>query len=1114
MKLRLVTFFTLICLYTNQSFPQTDITEHVLKNAGFDNYFNYDINTKGNISGDIINDIYGWEKDAGAAFTVAGTFAYGSGATFNGSSTIPNSGFNGSTGGALALSTGWDVSLKYFQPVKLPKGEYIIVSAYNNVGSTTVGTSLTAWVPSSGQVISSSVSSYPIGKWITDTIRISLTNTTEGKIQTGYKAGGSGSANSAKILIDYIKILYQGVDKTELENTILEAEALYNVDGIDANILLENINSAKEVRDNSNADMAQVIAAINVLNDAIDMYKLRNASVDSPINMTMQIINPSFESGFTGWTNDGFATQTNTVFPFKDGSTYIEKWVSRGSRIPDVEVKQLITNIPNGKYRLIVAAGHIQQTGAGSYVNNSATPQTGAGIFANSNYLQIDTVKERNLDFFVLDNQVTLGLKAQNATGNWLTCDNFRLLYIGFDINDMSDYVRNRMQDAQTLLTHKMQNSAKQNLNTAINQANNAINANPLVVEDLNQADNMLTEAIDIAKISIKAYVDLQIAINEAVDELADKTGNNAAALESVIEMAQTVFDNLDASIDAIYKEVKNLSGAILAFRIDNGTGTIPKVITNTNYARGATAAFGRSTISGVGINTLLEHGFCWSTHPNPSVTDNRTTKYFSNKGYIYHIENLEPSTVYYMRAYALTKTYAIGYGDVIKVVTIPKGTITYTLNSSVTSADGHHERIKKAMESAVNYWNNLTGIQGKHLSVNHHPGTPTAEASYSGYMQFGANSAYQQTGTALHEMGHTIGVGQHGRWYGPDSPLRANGTRGQWLGERANKVVQFLENNINVTMGGDAVHMWASGADNILAYGINGAHEDSGSDLLYIGNSLITQGLGEDGLPPTGGFATPYYSFESEDNIKYYIKSEDESTGLSTSFLTESKDGKLVYKALSSSDVLENDSCAWYLSFNPSTAYYNISNVATGKFFSYKNLGANGVSLISKTKPSDAENFQLMKSRTEVQIGSGDKTFKAKGFWITRPEKTLTPPTFTAGANGNTTATELNFVNSATKQRWLILTKDEVNHMNEALAPSATIKTIFEDVNIYSIEGNIHINNIKKPVDIYLYDIVGKLFFHMKCNDHSFSKPMDNGIYIVNLKSKEGECFKKVIIK
>ena len=126
----------------------------------------------------------------------------------------------------------------------------------------------------------------------------------------------------------------------------------------------------------------------------------------------------------------------------------------------------------------------------------------------------------------------------------------------------------------------------------------------------------------------------------------------------------------------------------------------------------------------------------------------------------MYYIQNLNPSTVYYMRAYVLTQDNAVGYGDILKVITIPKGTVSYSLSSNVTQE--HYTRIDNAMASAVNYFNELTSIQGHRLSVNYGSGTPTAEASYGGWMRFGPSTSYQQTGTALHELGHTIGVGTH----------------------------------------------------------------------------------------------------------------------------------------------------------------------------------------------------------------------------------------------------------------------------------------------------------------------------------------------------------------
>jgi uncharacterized protein YjdB len=673
-------------------------------------------------------------------------------------------------------------------------------------------------------------------------------------------------------------------------------------------------------------------------------YSYADASPENPLDVTDLIVNPSFESNFTGWTNNGMATQENAVFP-KTGNTYVEKWVNRGSRVLTCGVEQTITGIPNGSYSLTARAGNIQQTGSGSTVNSSATPQTGVSLFAGSESVAVDTIKDRTVYFTVIDRQITIGLKGENATGNWVTCDNFRLTYYGFDLA----VIRAKLQEL---------------IDSAV--------------------------AVGDGKMNDKLYATLAAAID---------TANSANTVEEI-----AVAD-------------KQLRAAIFAFRVANSTGAAPVVATNPLHARGATMAFGRSTITGVAMEDLLEHGFCWSTHPNPDIYSNRTTKAFAKNGYIYRIEKLTPATVYYMRAYAITKAYAVGYGDVIKVITIPKGTVTFKLNSSVTNAEEHHERIKVAMESAVDYFNNLTSIQNHRLSVNYNAGTPTAEAGYGGYMQFGANASYQRTGTALHEMGHTIGVGQHSIWYGPNSPLRETGSSGAWLGERANNIVKFIDNDSAGYMHGDGMHMWP--------YGINGAHEDDGSELLYTANALIVQGLGEDGLPPTGGFTTPSYTFLHKDRVKYYIKNEADVLGQNSSFLKENTAGNIAYSAAGTEEALANDSAAWYLRFNPETGYYQIRNAATGKYFTYQATGTNGIMLTATTTPSASHSFQLVGSRSSIEIGTGENISSVKGYWIVHPEAKLNPPCFVA-ANGTTSVVAFNFGNDATVQRWLFLAGQE----------------------------------------------------------------------------------------
>jgi hypothetical protein len=990
-SMKKVTLFLFICsisLLNSWGLPPADVSigekiyrlsgSNLIPNPGFEDGFT------------------GWTDGTGATAITAANFTLASGGGVDGSACLLSK-ISDAIGSASSIGTGWAIEpgkTYYFsffvkhQEASAAENvyEYLKVSLTNSKTNTAEPT-----------FVLNGASVGANGEW------------------TKNEAVFSNTANYAYVIARFRWLgaalgfdSFTLCEATELPNTellqtvISEAETLHETGTPGDPDLRAAIETAKSVLVSESA--AEVTAAIADLRAAITAYKYANASPANPLDVADFIINPSFESGFTGWTSNGMATQGNNVFP-KTGNTYVEKWVNRGSSVLTCSVEQTITGTPNGSYSLTATAGNIQQSGNGSTLNNSATPQTGVSLFAGAESVAVDTIKEHTVYFTVLDNQTTIGLKGENATGNWVTCDNFRLTYYGLDLAAIRAKLQELMDYAVTVGDGKMGNALRAGLAEAINAASSA-NA----IGEIAVADKQLRAAIAASLISAKAYDDLQIAIDSAVAAYADGSGKEAAALSAAVLKAQALADNLDATAEEVGIGTGEVYSAILAFRVANSTGVAPVVATNPLHARGATMAFGRSTISGVATADLLEHGFCWSTHPEPTIYDNRTANAFSSNGYIYRIENLTPATVYYMRAYAITKAYAVGYGDVIKVVTIPKGTVTFQLNPSVTNAEGHHERIKEAMESAVDYFNNLTSIQNHRLSVNHNAGTPTAEASYGGYMQFGANVSYQRTGTALHEMGHTIGVGQHQIWYGPNSPLRETGASGAWLGERANNIVKFIDNDPAGYLHGDGTHMWP--------YGINGAHEDDGSELLYTANALIVQGLGEDGLPPTGGFSTPYYAFLHEDSVKYYIKNEADMLGQNNAFLKEDAAGNIAYSVAATEDALANDSAAWYLRFNPASGYYQIRNAATGKYFTYQ---ASGIGLAAAATPSDMHSFQLIGSRTNIEIGTGDSISSVKGYWIVRPEARLNPPCF-AVANGVTSVATFNFGNNATEQRWLFL--------------------------------------------------------------------------------------------
>lgn len=651
--------------------------------------------------------------------------------------------------------------------------------------------------------------------------------------------------------------------------------------------------------------------------------------------------NPDFAARYAGWLNEGgtkgavggFVHQTNNSFLRKSGEVYMERWVSQGSRVPNLSISQVVKGLPTGTYTLTAGAQNIQQ--------GKTTQQTGAFLFANGQQTEVSDSATYSVTFSVITGEAKIGFKTVSATGNWACIDNFRLT-----------------QEAPDL--------------TAIR-------------------------------------AELQRLITEAESVLG--SGETAADLQGAIASARSLLGG--STTEGIQEAALALRRATLNYRISNATGNVPTVTTHPYVAQGVTLALGRSTITANG-STLLERGFCWSTSPDPSILDERTTEFFTNNGQLYRMENLKPATIYYVRAYALTTGYQVAYGDVVKIATKPRGTVTYWYNYGGDQQQNY--RINSALAECVWMYNHVANIQGFGISCTFGSATPTADCSYGGSMRVGPNTSYQQTGTILHETNHGVGVGTTSQWYN-NSTLRANTTHGKWLGPCANEMVQFLQNDEQAFLTGDGVHMWGSttSGTTMKSYAINGAHEDSYSpadQLLYWGNILITHALHLDGLPCSGsvGFATPAFVFAQQDGVKYYIKSEDPQYGL-TSYLSHTATGMLRNVTATRAEALANDSLAWHIDFNPATGYYTLRNAASGRY-----LGLSGITLRAVASASD---LHLLPSRSKHTLGN----YTGRSYWITLNKGTYA---LRAGAASVSTAA-FDDTNAAAAQRWHFLTGDQL---------------------------------------------------------------------------------------
>ena len=520
-------------------------------------------------------------------------------------------------------------------------------------------------------------------------------------------------------------------------------------------------------------------------------------------------------------------------------------------------------------------------------------------------------------------------------------------------------------------------------------------------------------------------HAELQKLLDEAEEVLGE--GDGAEELATAINEAKALIES--GSNEGIGPLAKNLSDATLNYRILNSTGSTPRVTsTNKFVAAGSTILLGRMTATP--STGILEKGFCWSTNPEPTIFDNRSTKNFSANGEIYRMEKLQPGTMYYVRPYVLTNKYKLAYGDIIKAPTLPRGSVTADYDNGGGTEENY--RIASAVEEIKWLYNNISSVKGINLSVHYSSGTQTADCSYGGWMRVGPNESYQQTGTILHETNHGVGVGTSDIWW--NGNYREDGDRGRWLGPRATQMIRFLNKDNSAYMTGDNTHMWPISSFSGPNYGINGSWEDTynpENTLLYYGNVLITHALHQDGLvcSSTVGFASPSYTFAQEDEKKYYIKTTDDANGNETSLLFVSESGNLAHKPSSAAKALADDNYAWNIVYDPQTAYYTLRNVGSGKLLSATNQSFR---VVLRTSPSTNERVQLLPSRSNYKKANLDMP----SYWITIGKKALAS-TSKATFNGATfDASDRN-----TQQHWLMLNEDELTAFDQFCTEKAMPK-------------------------------------------------------------------------
>ena len=255
------------------------------------------------------------------------------------------------------------------------------------------------------------------------------------------------------------------------------------------------------------------------------------------IDLTSFIVNPSFESGLTGWTNTGgMVTQGNTSFG-KTGNNYAEFWQPNGTK----GLSQTIGLLPSGCYELTV--------------DMKARGVSSAKVFAGSVETAVKIADEQNTYVveFAVDDKVDVNIGFEGvgtgAGSSWLALDNFTLKYVGGlpDVEAVTGKMNADVASAQTEAV------------AAYEASRTAANFNAAVA------------AIAAAQASKDAYVAAASAIEKAN---ALKEAHNFASAAAITTFAEAIDAISDAYDDnSLTTDAANVAGTTLGVALSGWRG-------------------------------------------------------------------------------------------------------------------------------------------------------------------------------------------------------------------------------------------------------------------------------------------------------------------------------------------------------------------------------------------------------------------------------------------------------------------------------------------------------------------------------------------------------------
>lgn len=237
-----------------------------------------------------------------------------------------------------------------------------------------------------------------------------------------------------------------------------------------------DVSAVEAIYNNPNAAYWQLKEASRMITDARRNKAMESATAESRVDITEYVPDANCDA-LTGWTHDciyddkgdvghgghGTNWQTNShAYTAPDGyqtEKFIERWVNGNSdpvtntevagagRLSDGVLSQTLHKLPAGGYKVTCYAMATQQTKGDDF------KVEGVSVFADTKSTPNSQVVATKADVpqkyeFLLDikegEDLTIGVKLDHCTANWVFVDNFQIVYCGPSFKAMN------LNDVQT----------------------------------------------------------------------------------------------------------------------------------------------------------------------------------------------------------------------------------------------------------------------------------------------------------------------------------------------------------------------------------------------------------------------------------------------------------------------------------------------------------------------------------------------------------------------------------------------------------------------------------------------------------------------------------------